>query len=206
MLLMSVLSDSGRLMGSGLGCRRLYLVMLAALIGLFAGCGSLQSPGTAGVLPAEAVKQAPFFVLKGRISVRVGQRLETGNVVWTRTEPEERLELFTPFGSQIAEIVKAASSGVVMRREGESISAGSMGELTAQILGVALDLDLIAAWTQGVGLVEGQVRDIRLPNGEEWQVTADRFQLSGNNRFASRLSAARADTVVRLVIDEWQAR
>ncbi|MBL8523119.1 MAG: outer membrane lipoprotein LolB [Betaproteobacteria bacterium] len=144
--------------------------------------------------------------MKGRISVRVGQRLETGSVAWTRAEKEERLEIFTPFGSQIAEIVKNASVGVVMRKGGESVQADSVGELTADVLGVALDLDMIAAWTQGVGLVDGQAQSLSLPNGDTWLVTAERFQASGANRFVSRLTATRGDTVVRLVIDEWQPR
>lgn len=206
MLFVSVLNKAVRLSYGGLVYQLFRLAMLLALIGVLAGCASLPNTKDAGVSTAVEAGQAPFFVLKGRISVRVGQRLETGSIVWTRTGQEERLEIFTPLGSQIAEILKTASSGVVMRKGNESISAGSIGELTAELLGVALDLDLIAAWTQGIGLTDGQTQSVSLPGGEIWQVTAERFQPSGNHRFASRLSATQADTVVRLVIDEWQAR
>lgn len=145
---------------------------------------------------------ARYFALKGRISVRVGQQLESGQITWSRLPTEERLGLFTPLGSQVAEIV-GNRSGVVMRRGDETVSAQSIGELTADLLGVQLDLDVIAAWSQGVGLVDGETRTMQLAGGGPWQVTAERFQSSGGYQYASRVSATRGDTVVKLVVDEW---
>jgi outer membrane biogenesis lipoprotein LolB len=180
-------------------------VSIMFLLGGLQGCTTLSGQREDGVAKGTAAGEAKFFTLKGRLSVRVAQRLETGQITWSRAANEERLEIFTPFGSQVAEIVRTGSQ-VVMRKGSESIVAESIGALTGELLGVPLDLDVIASWTQGRGLVDGETREISLVNGELWLVTAERFQARDAHRFASRLSAVRGDTVVRLVIDEWQSR
>jgi outer membrane biogenesis lipoprotein LolB len=171
---------------------------------LLAGCV------TTGPAPAPPARQAialsaDFFTLQGRISVRVGEKIESGQIRWAKLPDEERLEVFTPFGSQIAELVKVTGGQVTLRRDHEMLTAASIGELTSSLLGVPLDMDAIALWTQGIGLKDNEVAEQRLANGDVWQVTAERLRVSGVHRFASRVSAVKGDTVVRLVIDEWRA-
>ena len=117
---------------------------------------------------------------------------------------EERIALFTPFGSQIAEVVKRADGRVTMRKDNETVAAESIEALTSSLFAVGLDLDAIAAWTQGVGLAEGVSTERMFANGMIWQVTAERFSMRTPHRVAGRVSAISGDTVVRLVIDEWQ--
>ena len=181
--------------------RRFYAFMLILCVGGLSGCAStiVGSPVT-----ATTSQLAKYFVLQGRISVRVGEKIDSGKLRWTRGADEERLEIFTPFGSQIAEIIKPRDGHVTLRRGGESVVADSIDALTASALGVALDMDAIAAWTQGFGLVDGEVLEKRFGSGEIWQVTAERFQASDPYRFASRLTAVSGDRVVRLVIDDWR--
>jgi outer membrane biogenesis lipoprotein LolB len=186
------------------GWRRPFCVVAAILLAGVQGCMSLQGQHGAEPVIAPTIGAAQSFMLKGRLSVRVGQRLETGQITWARASHEEKLEIFTPFGSQVAEIVKTGSR-VIMRKGEEIVGADSIAALTAELLGVPLDLDVIAAWTQGAGLVDGEMREVALANGDVWQVTAERFQIRSPYRFASRLSAVRGDIVVRLVIDQWQA-
>ncbi len=112
--------------------------------------------------------------------------------------------MFTPFGSQVAELVKSSDGLVTLRRDQETRTAANVGELTASLLGVPLDMDSIAAWTQGVGLNENEETEKKFANGDAWHVTAERFQTQGIYRHVSRLIAIRGDTVVRLVVDEWQ--
>ena len=152
------------------------------------------------------VAVAPYFSLSGRISVRVSDKIDSGQIRWTRGVEGERIGLFSPLGSQVAELVSDKKAGVVMLRQGtETVTSASVGELTQSLLGVRLELDRMAAWVQGVGLIENQATEVTLARGDAWHVTAERYQTSGNFRFASRVSATRGDTAVRLVIDEWAA-
>lgn len=185
--------------------RRFYVMAILLLAETIAGCGT-TGHGRAGVPPPASAATAPYFLLKGRISVRTGDRIESGGIRWERGPAEERLEFFTPFGGQVAELVKRADGGVLLRRSQETVTAASMEALTASVLGVALDLDAIAAWIQGAGAIDGEMREQRLAGGDAWQVTAEQFQQVDAYRFAARLSALRGDTVVRLVVDEWQPR
>jgi len=173
-----------------------------ALIILLQGCASLPS----SIEAAPTALPATLFHLEGRISIRVGERLDPGKITWTRTAQEERIKFFTPFGSQVAELVKVAGGKVTLRRDQETMTADSISELTSVLLGVPLDMDSIAAWTQGIGLRENESVEKRFGNGDVWQVTAEKFQVRGDYRFVSRLTAISAETVVRLVIDEWRAQ
>ena len=186
--------------------RRFYVGFLPVIIAatLLAGCASTGPTAETSARMPDSLT-AEFFSLRGRISVRVGDKIETGQIRWAKRPDEERLEVFTPFGSQIAELVKVTNGRVTLRRDQETIAAESIGELTSSLLGVPLDMDAIATWTQGIGLKENAPIEQRFGNGDMWQVTVGRMQTRGVHRFASRLSAVRGDTVVRLVIDEWQA-
>ena len=189
--------------------RRCFFVGVALVAATSLGaCTTLQpKPAAQSASGASANFFAQTFSLIGRISVRVGDKLDSGKIQWRRALDEERIGLYSPLGSQVAELVLDKAKSIVTLRQGaETTTAGSVGELTQSMLGTPLDLDLLNAWVQGVGLVENQATDVNLANGEKWRVTAERFNvagLGGNYRFASRVTATRGDVVVRLVIDEW---
>ena len=186
--------------------------LLANMRQLFFACAVLlvactTTRGPQGATPSMSDNEeaiAAYFSLTGRISVRVSDKIDSGQIQWVRGVENERIRLFSPLGSQVAELVSDKKTGVVMLRQGtQTVTSVSVSELTQSLLGVRLELDRVAEWVQGIGLIENQATDVMLVNGEAWRVTAERYQTSGNFRFASRLSATRGDTAVRLVIDEW---
>lgn len=188
------------------GLRHCIFAAVAALsLGAIGACTSMGTPAGAsstGQMGESAL--APHFSLNGRISVRVSDRVDSGQVRWQRSAGEERIGLYSPLGSQVAELFNDKTAGTATLRQGTEIStAASVAALTQSMLGVPLDLDRLAAWVQGAGLRENEATDAALANGDIWRVTAERFQVSGNHRFASRIVATHADIVVRLVVDEW---
>ena len=180
--------------------RRFAVACQVFFLVLMMGCAS--TPPRQNVLITNT-SPAAYFSLAGRLSVRVNDRLDVGNIKWSRTAGEERLGIYTPFGSQVAELVKTAD-GVRLRKGDEILTAATVGELTVALLGVALDIDQVAAWVQSVGLIADQPREMPLPDGSTWQVTASALRESGSHVFASRLSAIKEDTVIKLVVDEWR--
>ena len=104
----------------------------------------------------------------------------------------------------MAELLSDKRALAVTLQQGKNtIAASSVTELTQSLLGVPLDLDRVAEWTQGYRLRENEVTEAILANGDLWSVTAERYIVVGNHRYASRVIAIKGDTVVRLVIDEW---
>lgn len=186
--------------------RRFFFVCVVFLVAAsLGGCVAthvVQTPTPAvagGELPV-----AQYFLLNGRISVRVNDRFDSGQIRWHRSAEEERIGLYSPLGSQVAELVSDNRTRVVTLRQGkETLAAASVAELTQSLLGVPLDLDRMAGWVQGAGLRENEIVEATLANGDVWRVTAERYQVTGNYRFASRVIAASRDTVVRLVVDDW---
>ncbi len=178
--------------------------------GLFvAGATSLAGCASAPEVPVDSPAElsryvvAPYFELKGRISVRVSDKIDSGQLTWTRDAAEERIGLYSPLGSQLAEVVQRKGEAARMQRDGEVAEAVSIDELAGRLLGVSLATQRVASWVQGVGLAEGQMVEQTLVNGERWMVTAERFQNAAPHRFVGRLSAVRGEITVRLVIDEW---
>ncbi len=166
------------------------------------GCATTSAPR---VLPAK-IAIAESFEMSGRISVRVGERLDIAKIVWVRSVASERLALFSPFGTQIAEAVRDGS-GATFQRGTETLSATSIAALTEPLLGTALDTDEIARWLQGDGLVEDEATDKTQKDGSVWRVTAEKFQPQWlPDRIVTRLSASKGDTLVRLFVDSWQRK
>ena len=169
------------------------------------GCSAVPKMSTSiAASRSEDAKLADQFSLTGRISVRVGDKIDSGQIRWQRTARGERIGLYSPLGSQVAELVSDKVADTVTLRQGkETLTAASIAELTQSLLGIPLDLERLAAWVQGRGLLENQSVDVAFANGDRWQVTAENFQVVGKYQFASRVIATSKDIVVRLVVDEW---
>ena len=175
--------------------------MLATLF----GCSAVPKVSTSiAASQSEHAELADQFSLTGRISVRVGDKIDSGQIRWQRTALGQRIGLYSPLGSQVAELVSEKVADTVTLRQGkETLTANSFAELTQSLLGIPLDLDRLAAWVQGRGLLQSQSIDVAFANGDRWLVTAENFHAVGKYQFASRVIATRKDIVVRLVVDEW---
>ncbi|MEI6738326.1 MAG: lipoprotein insertase outer membrane protein LolB [Pseudomonadota bacterium] len=161
----------------------------------------------------ESISTMPFiqrFELTARISVRVAEKLDSAKIVWIRSPPNETLKLFTPFGSQIAEVV-ADRDGARIQRAGDTTttaSAATVADLMAVAIGVRLDTAALARWVQGFDLQTTFDMDV-FPGGgvvRAWSVQAENLRVIDSARVASRITAISGDTVVRVVIDEFRAQ
>lgn len=175
--------------------------------------GACETLPPAVMVPAANVSIARYFSMTGRLSVRAGERLDSVKLVWLKDQRLQRLQFFTPFGSQVAEVLQADGDVATLRQGKEVVTAESLATLTESFLGVALDTAEIGQWIQGAGLVDGEHRDLLLRDGNSWRVTAERFQVATAPnrpreifRYAARLTAVKGDITIRLVVDEWQAR
>ncbi|MEO8386054.1 MAG: outer membrane lipoprotein LolB [Betaproteobacteria bacterium] len=178
---------------------------LILVLATFVGCSAVPKVPSASTVGRSDDRQlAAQFSLTGRISVRVGDKIDSGQIRWQRSAVAERIGLYSPLGSQVAELVSEKTAGTATLRQGkELLTATSVADLTQSLLGVPLDLDRLAAWVQGQGLLENVSVDIEFADGEHWLVTAEGFQAVGRYQFASRVIARNKDTVVRLIVDEW---
>lgn len=188
-----------------------FLAFLVSAAGL-SGCATVPNETARPTATVTTPKVAAFFSLSGRISVRIDDRLDSAKIVWERSQNEERLKFFSPFGSQLAEVSRFKGGRTTMIQGSETTAAESIAELTQALLGVALETDEVARWVQGDGLTENVPFDFASADGTVWRVTAEKFEAAAatdssgyRHRFTSRLTATKGATRVRFVIDEWKA-
>lgn len=190
---------------------------VALLMALLAGCATVPKDTQSGqatapnAAPDKVIQQ---FVLTGRISVRVGDKLDTARIEWTRdigtSRPnQESMKFFTPFGSQVAEI-STTPRGVLLRQGENVVEAADFAILTHQMFGVAIDTASLAKWVQGVDLDRAQPISYGEPGSapRKWQITAENFRpVDGTPgaRIAARVTAIEGDTVLRVVVDQFRA-
>jgi outer membrane biogenesis lipoprotein LolB len=193
-----------------------YVVVVVCLA-LSAGCASLPNPPASPrenasiTAPDKVIQQ---FVLMGRISIRVGDKLDTARIEWTRDvgaarPTRESMKFFTPFGSQVAEIT-TTEKGVVLRQGESVVEAADFAWLTNQLFGVAIDTASLAKWVQGAELDRAQPISYGEPGSapRKWQITAENFRpVEGvpGARVAARVTAIEGDTVLRVVVDQFRA-
>ncbi|MBI3715140.1 MAG: hypothetical protein HY255_04005 [Betaproteobacteria bacterium] len=166
---------------------------------LLAGCASVEPPVARSDKPPAAQ-----FSLTARLSIRVDQRLDVVRLRWKRDNVEERIGFFSPFGSQVAELVQPAGGPATLQRGKDSETAPSINDFTAKLLGVQLDIREMALWTQGAGLTVNETRSIASIDGAVWQVTLEGVAQVEGYDHATRLSAAKEGVIVKMVIEDWR--
>jgi outer membrane biogenesis lipoprotein LolB len=198
--------------------------VLALVASFISGCGTLKtSPASLSAPNNDAsIAMVDAFVLNGRISVRVGDRLDSARIEWTREivnntnkampETRESMRFFSPFGAQMAALTSDANGAVLKRGETIEATASSLAELTSRVVGVAIDTTQLAKWVQGVELENAAPvsRDAESNTPRAWKITAENFRAVNAStvqptlRVASRVTATEGETTLRVVIDEFK--
>jgi outer membrane biogenesis lipoprotein LolB len=165
----------------------------AAMLFAVAACATLAPPET----PAPQLAGVPAsFEMTGRLALRRGQESEIAQLRWTRRGGADTWVLASPLGNEVARIESNARGATLYQASGGGAQADSFEDLTDRILGVALDP---AALAQALhGSVPGH-----LPAG--WRFTIDETQPAGKVTLAKRLTVTDGRTVVKLVVDSYQA-
>lgn len=182
--------------------RRRFCFGLAAML-----LGACAAPASRPTGPAGSVAlaaPATAFTLTGRLSVRVDDRIDAGSIRWERSAAAERIDVFTPLGSQVAALTRDAEGRAELRRGDEVRLAASLAELTASLFGVALDLERIARWMQGHELDGNGHGTARSSDGRLWDIEAEGIAAGIARPIARRLTLVNGGTVVKLVIDSWE--
>lgn len=179
--------------------------MRARFAGAVTALAAVFLTGCVGI-GSTAPRNASFvehFSLEGRLNVRAPERSDTVRLVWVRRGGgDESIQLFTPFGSQLAQITVEGGRATLTRGK-ESESAASIADLLASVLGVRVDTTAIARWVQGVGL-----DDTGATEDQGFRITATEFTTRNGTAVASRVVATRghgeAALTLRILVDNFQ--
>ena len=182
----------------------------AAALGLVVASCAGVPPDAVPVAPA--IDAARRFAIDGRLSARRGRDAVAVTFAWSHAPPRDELVVSTPLGQTIAELVGDASIPRVEAKsaDGRRDEASDWATLTERAIGIALPVDGLASWAQGVpraGTPHAVERDgagrtevLRQEGCEIVYAYPD-----PSARRPSLLRVACHDFEMRIVIDRWRA-
>lgn len=147
------------------------------------------------------------FELSGRFAVRYGTQSATGGVQWRHSEAADDLLITNPLGQGVARITRAGQEFELETSQGERHQAPDAESLTQQVLGWSLPLHGLPQWVLARALPGEPAEVARADDGrvsslsqDGWHIDYDAY--AGDR--PSRLTLAREDLKIRLVIESWQ--
>jgi outer membrane lipoprotein LolB len=147
--------------------------------------------------------------LHGRIALQAGDKSLSGQVQWQHSSIRDEITLASPLGQGVAQLTSNAN-GVVLSVPGQpERRASDAATLTRQALGVALPLAGLRYWIEGrpdpERTFEQTLNDAgRLAQLKQDGWVIDYLQYRDAPAWQPRkLSLARDDMNIRLVIDTW---
>ena len=111
--------------------RRCFFVWTTflAIASLNACTTTLLVPPAIAASPVGKSALAAYFSLNGRISVRVNDKVDSGQIRWQRNADGERIGIYSPLGTQVAELISNKRTRMVTLRQGnETSTAASVAE------------------------------------------------------------------------------
>lgn len=195
--------------------------MLALSLLAISGCavtGATQVSTRTVVAQTVLAKQ---FSLSGRFSAKNGTEQVSGQFRYSQNDAERTLNLFSPLGTPLADLVANRDVATLTQANGATQSAASLSHLLRVVIDLPVTDQMLTAWLQGqpsVALVQGTERDATgLPSRfveSGWEIIisarmndAEVTQsASGAPKRMRWTLQTLPDTEVRWVIDEWRAR
>jgi outer membrane lipoprotein LolB len=98
------------------------------------------------------------FSLTGRLGVMTNPKGFSGRVAWRHASDKDNIDVFSPLGGKVANIIKTNEEVVLINSKDEHISSADAETLTEKTLGFRLPLSGLSYWAIGrpsdTGLVE----------------------------------------------------
>ncbi len=208
------------------GAMRLGLGMASAfcILALLSACSSVPMSAMSASATSTTQTLAKQFSLSGRFSAKNGAEQVSGQFRYAQNDAERTLNLFSPLGTPLVDIVANRDVATLTQANGATQSAASLSHLLRTVIDLPVTDVMLSAWLQGqpsVPSVLGTERDAtglpsRFVEGG-WEVIisarsdgADATQntpiTSGAPKRMRWSLLGQPDTEVRWVIDEWRAR
>ena len=201
--------------------------MLALSLLALSGCAATGQTPAADRLVVTQTPLAKQFSLSGRFSAKTGAEQVSGQFRYAQNDAERTLNLFSPLGTPLADIVANRDVATLTQANGATQSAVSLSQLLRTVIDLPVTDGMLSAWLQGlpsVASAPGTERDAAgLPSRfveSGWEIeisarmngaeVAQNAPTTANTQGAPKRMRwslrALPDTEVRWVIDEWRAQ
>lgn len=194
-------------------------LLISAFFGFLNGCAvtpthpnAVTSKQTSfAIHEAHLLKVAEIkaFNLKGKIGVQADRNSFSGSMHWQHALETDNIALFSPLGSQVADIKKTPTFVKLTDNQGQAITEKSAEALTEKVLGWQLPLVGLSDWVLGrpshTGLSDREWDDdgklIKLTqNG--WHIEYTEYTNMGAYQLPTKMHLQHGNVNIKLVIQQ----
>jgi len=135
--------------------RNIFFSTIVPLILGIAGCATLppppQPPTTSSINQQHlaTLTSIKTFSLKGRLGIVSNPRGFTGGIEWQHQTAEDNIDVYSPVGGKVANIIKKPGGVTLTTQDGRSTTAKDAESLTEATLGWRLPLEGLSDWALG---------------------------------------------------------
>ncbi len=196
------------------------------LLALFlTGCAAFKTQDTHNSTIANAsilhghhmtlVNGIAHFSLTGRLGVTTNSKGFSGRVAWQHQSDGDNIDIFSPIGGKVANIIKTNGEILLTNSKNETITASDAETLTVQALGFRLPLSGLSYWTLGrpsnTSLVdymvwdnEGRIQHLRQ---DGWDIHYRDYEELNDGYFLPKKITLRSnELIIKLIVETWVGR
>ncbi len=185
---------------------------------LFQACSTLQNKpldtSEALLLQQQHLTQIAkinTFSMKARIGIQTEGKGFSGNLDWQHQSEIDKLNIFSPLGSQMATIEKNAHHASITDAKGQTTITENLSELTSRTLGFELPLSGLSDWTLGrptnAAITHAQYNELGqlvLLKQLGWEIHYGEYNKQLQPALPSKLTLRNDKLHLKLIIENWQ--
>lgn len=151
------------------------------------------------------------FSLTGRLGVMTNPKGFSGRVSWQHTDDKDNIDVFSPLGGKVANIIKTNEEVVLTNSKDEHISSPDAETLTEERLGFRLPLSGLSYWALGrpsdTGTVDyaswdenGRINKLK-QNG--WDIQYQDYEANEGYFLPKKIVLRTDELIIKLIIEKW---
>jgi len=151
------------------------------------------------------------FSLIGRLGVMTNPKGFSGRVNWQHAPDKDNIDVFSPLGGKVANIIKTDEEVVLTNSKDEHVSSPDAEILTEETLGFRLPLSGLIYWALGrpsdTGLVEymtwdenGRINKLK-QNG--WEIQYQDYEANEGYFLPKKITLRTDVLIIKLIVEKW---
>lgn len=193
--------------------------LFLAIVLLVSACATLpppatQPPTTVSINQKHLATLANIkaFSLKGRLGVVTNPRGFTGGIDWQHQLTNDNIDVFSPVGGKVANIVKNPNGVTLTTQDGHSIKANDAESLTEATLGWRLPLNGLSDWALGKptsskieAITWDETGHLTTLKQDGWDISYENYAETNGIFLPSKIVLKSEKVNLKLLVEKWVA-
>lgn len=148
--------------------------------------------------------------LSARISIRKGDEVMPGKILWQQHPDNYLIQFNAPFGGGAVQIRDDADGVELRMADGQAIDAENAETLFEEQTGWPIPIKSMQAWVIGIPIAANITRlefdskgRLSYLRQRGWDINYKRYQTVGNYELPKKLTITNNEMNIRMVVDRW---